>query len=117
VRLCAGPMIRPMHCAAIPHITAVDEGVRWLDCGEMPGHDNRVYLSDVAVRQAMSLLGYASPLEVEELERRLIEAQAEAEELAGRLEVAERALQAVDALESADFRARKRPGRPPKVPA
>lgn len=117
MRVCAGPAIRPMHCAAIPHITGIDEGVRWLDCGEMPGFDNRVYLSDVAVRQAMSLLGYASPLEVEELHRELFEAREYADQLADRLQIAERALQAVDALESADFRARKRPGRPPKVAA
>lgn len=115
MRLCGGPTVRPARCAALPHVNAHTPGdVRWLACTEMPGFDNFVYLSDVAVRQAMSLLGYKTPVEVEGIEQELAQLRAECEEMRERLMVAESFVQAVDTIESADFRARRKPGRPRK---
>lgn len=58
MREVARPNIKPQHCAAIPHITSVTEGMRWVDTGaEMPGFDNHVYLSEQAIREAGQVLG------------------------------------------------------------
>lgn len=109
MRLCDRPVIKPMHCAAIPFLGQTAENVAWIDTGsEMPGFDNHVYLSDVAIRQCMSLLKYPSVQEFEEERRLRIEAEDALVALAAKLEQAERELGAVDALESAGFVKRSR---------
>lgn len=109
MRLCERPVIKPQHCAAVPFLGQTAENVAWIDTGsEMPGFDNHVYLSDVAVRQCMSLFGFPSPVEFEEERRLRIEAEDALVALAAKLEQAERELQAVDALESAGFVKRTR---------
>lgn len=109
MRRCDRPVIKPMHCAAIPFLGQTAENVQWIDTGsEMPGFDNHVYLSDVAVRQCMSLFGYPSVQEFEEERRLRIEAEDALVALAAKLETAEAELAAVDALESAGFVKRTR---------
>lgn len=109
MRRCDRPVIKPMHCAAIPFLGQTAENVAWIDTGsEMPGFDNHVYLSDVAVRQAMSLFGYPSVQEFEEERRLRIEAEDALLALDKRLEAAERELAAIDALESRGYTTRRR---------
>jgi hypothetical protein len=99
-----------MHCAAIPFIGQCAESETWIDTGsEMPGFDNHVYLSATAVRQGMSLLGYPSPLEFEEMRKRALEAEDLALELDGKLTELERELAAFETLESAGRAQRRKP--------
>lgn len=112
MRLCDKPVIFPAHCAAIPFLGPCAENVAWIDTGSnMPGFDSHVYLSDVAVRQAMVLFGYPSPLEFKEERRLRIEAEEALVSLAEKFTEMERELQAIDALESAGFTKRVKQSR------
>ena len=117
MRLVDKPTIAPAHCAAIPFLGPTSETTRWIDTGsEMVGWDGRVYLSDVAVRQCMSLFGFPSPGEYEQAVAERDAIRAELEALKVETRQIRRELDAIDVLESADFTRRKKPGRPPKVP-
>ena len=95
------PAIRPMHCAAIPFLGQTAEGERWIDTGsEMPGFDNHVYLSATAVRQCMSILGYTSPAEVEELRKALEDAEETAMGLLDQLKESKAALAASEVVQA-----------------
>lgn len=89
MRVVDRPAFRPQHCAAIPFIgPASHPDVRWVDTGaEMPGFDNHVFLSDVAVEQAALALGYPTPAAYEALQAELVETlkawQTAQEELVG----------------------------------
>lgn len=79
----------------------------------MPGFDNRVYVSDIGCRELMRVFGFATPEQHAETvqERDLLRAdlattQAELADLKERFD-------AIDVLASADFVARKKPGRKP----
>lgn len=77
MRLVAELWKTPKRCAAVPHIDPVSTPTaRFIDTGSvLPGWDQHVYLSDVAVRQAMSILEYPTPLEFEAMQQRAIEAE------------------------------------------
>ena len=91
--------MRPARCAGIAHINPVDHPEeRWLDCGEMPGYDNHVYLSETAVRQAMVHFGFLTPLEVAEIIRLKDEAEEALIERHQELLAAEAELAAIDLL-------------------
>lgn len=113
------PWKTPGRCAIVAHVDPVTvPTARWLDTeGLLSGWDQHVYLSDVGVRQAMSVLGYPTPIEVEALEAQLDEAIELAETFKAERDEARRELQAIDALESADWSRRKRPGPKPKAVA
>lgn len=116
MRIVDRPVMAPMHCAAIPFLGQTAENVRWVDTGvELTGWDGRVYLSDVAVRQCMELFGYDGPLAVEVLRAELEATQAELAVARAERERLQATLDAVDTLESADYRRRHKPGRPPKA--
>jgi hypothetical protein len=110
------PVKRPMHCAALPYVGQSNRGERWVDTGsELPGgFDNHVYLSGSAVRAAMDALGWPTPGEFREMraERDLLAEQlAQAQEELAELR---KLRDGIDVIESAGFRARRKPGRPPK---
>lgn len=65
--------MRPHHCAAIPFRGQTAEGERWIDCQvETAGPEERVYLSETAVREAARLFKHPDIAEhvgaLEELE-------------------------------------------------
>ena len=110
--------IRPMRCAVCPSIGQshlegfIDTGAEMLPAAV----EQRVYVSVAAVRELNRVLGWPTPTAHEAL-------QAERDELAKRLEDAETDLKetqqfmdAIDVIESRDFRARRKPGRPKKQP-
>lgn len=113
MRIVERPAHRPQRCAVLPQIGATHNGV-WVDTGSelIGGFDNRVYVSDVAVGELAKLMGYVSRGQHQsllgELEKtkRLLEVA-----LHERAEM-ERKLEAIDVIESAGFRSRKKPGRP-----
>lgn len=101
MNICGTPWLRPARCAAIPHINPVTHpATRWIDCGEMVGHDNHIYLSDVGVREAMRLFGFATPDEVAELTRLKDEAEDALIARHQELLAAEAELEAIDLLTS-----------------
>lgn len=116
MRLVDRATIKPMRCAALPQIGSThDRG--FIDTGsEMPGlgdqWDNHIYVSVVAVEEMSRLIGGGTPGDLAERDARIAELEARVTDLEGELERAEAILDSIDALESADFRARRKTGRP-----
>jgi hypothetical protein len=112
MRLVDSAPIRPGRCAVLPQIAGTHpQG--FIDTGsEMPGFDNHVYVSVVAVEQMARLLGWPSPAEQHDLAEAKRSLEAELTRVREELAEADRVLQAIDTLESRDFRARRKPGRP-----
>lgn len=81
----------------------------------LPGWDPEIVISVQAVEEMVRQLGWPTVQEhadaVAELERAL----ARVEHLEADLTEANRIVDAIDAIESADFRARKKAGRPKKI--
>ncbi len=66
MRLVDKPTLRPQHCAAIVHVTPFTD-TRWVDTGtNFDAVDGRVYLSELAIRQAAQLFGFPTPAEYNE---------------------------------------------------
>lgn len=76
--------------------------------------DPHIYLSVVAIREMAALVGLPSREELESVVGERDRLARELEECRAALDAAERLVEAVDVLESRDFRARKKPGRPRK---
>jgi hypothetical protein len=114
VRLVDRPVLRPSHCAVFPFRAEDPDG--FVDTGsELPGFDNRVYVSAAAVREMAKLLGFPSPEEHSRVLGELERLRGEVERLEGEVREYDRRFEAIDVLESADFRARRRVGRPRKA--
>lgn len=104
--------IRPGRCAVIPTIPGnhVDG---FFDTGsEMPGFDNHIYVSLVAVREMARKLNWVSPETYQEALDQVAALERQIKDLEADLLEADKFASAVDVLESRDFRARKKPGRP-----
>lgn len=110
MRVIDSPWKTPARCIVVPHITQQTPNIIWIDTNaEIPGgpRDNHVYVSDVAVRQMMTTLGYKSPREFDDMERRALEAEEAAIGLLEKLEAAEETLAAIGLLEEAGVVKRK----------
>lgn len=102
-----------MHCAALPYVGQTHPHAQWIDTGsELPGFDNHVYLSSLAVEEAARLLGFVSAGEHRALRLECDELRSRVEQLEVELVEKNRHLDAIDLLESKGFTARKKPGRP-----
>lgn len=105
--------VRPARCAAIPFIGGNDE-LGYIDTGsELDGFDNHVYISVRAVHEMANMIGRPTREQFQEVvesnihfSQRLDEVTRERDELLARFD-------AIDVIESADFRARKKTGRKP----
>lgn len=108
--------IRPNRCAAIPFIGGNDPD-GYIDTGsELDGFDNHVFISVKAVHEMATLIGRPTVAQFREVvssniafSERLHALTAERDELLERFA-------AIDVIESADFRARKKTGRKAGVP-
>lgn len=115
MRLVERAVTRPMHCAVFPTLGAA-HGKGYIDPGtELPGFDNHVYVSVEAVEQMAEFIGFpsreahaAALARADDLERKVADLEADLRE-------ADKFAEAVDVLESRDFRARRKPGRPKKT--
>lgn len=92
--------MRPFHCAAIPFRGQTAEGERWVDCQvETAGPEERVYLSETAVREAARALGHPSIAEhvqrLEEMDTLIVSLQVALERI-GELEMLLGALEIVN---------------------
>lgn len=106
--------LKPHHCAVNPHLGSEPVGGLW-DTGmdlQGPGsHIHRVYIAAATVEDRARAQGWISPSEAALManeNRHLAEQLAQATE---ELDAMETVVNAIDVIESADFRARKRPGR------
>jgi hypothetical protein len=113
VRLTDKPYFTPFRCAAIPYVGQTHENTRWIDTGEELDREH-IYLSEHAIREACKLLGWASPEEHVALQHHAAELAGRVAELEDQLTEAERFADAIDVIESKQFRARKKTGRPKK---
>jgi regulator of replication initiation timing len=90
---------------------------RWLDGGDIgaPPFEEHVYIHEASLREAArEMLGWSSPSEVQALQRQVSELREECGVLALELSEMRKRWDALDVIESEGFRARKKPGRPPK---
>lgn len=107
-------VVKPHRCAVIPFIGTHDD-LGFIDTGsEMDGFDNHVYVSVRAVHEMARLLGLPSRDEYNQLVLEANQTARQLEQTTADLREARRHLDAIDALESADFRTRRRVGRPRK---
>jgi len=118
MRWVAEAVTKPQRCAVLPHVGRTHP-LGFFDTGsEMPGKgdqwDNHIYVSVVAAQLMAVEMGWASPESVDELKAEIDRLKGENERLEEELNAAEVVLSAIDTLESRDFRARKKPGRPSK---
>lgn len=117
MRLVASCPVKPGRCAVLPQLGGthrdgyVDSGSEMLGGGD-GSHDQRVYVSVVAVRQLAGLIGWADPSGLQE---ELATARADLEQALADLARATAHLDAIDVLESEGFQRRRRPGRPKKA--
>jgi hypothetical protein len=118
LRLISGHEVnrRPHRCAVIPYIGPTS-GHRFVDTGMDIDDWHHVYVSEPAVRQMAELVGMVPRGEVKARDTRIAELEEQVGRLVAAVETAERFRQAVDVIESADFRARKKAGRPKEVPS
>lgn len=79
-----------------------------------PWVDPHVYVRQDVVREAGKLLGLVEASELEKAEARIAELEGQVASLNEENLELSRFAEAVDVLESKDFRARKKPGRPKK---
>jgi len=111
--------IRPHRCAVIPFVGSNDpEG--YIDTGsEMDGFDNHVYVSTKAVREMARLIGLPTKAEYNALVTEANDTARTLEATLSQLQEARRELDAIDVIESGDYREfkrKKRTGRPPGRP-
>lgn len=111
------PKWPPRVCAVTGWGPALANG-RLLDTGATSQTGERIYLSDAAMEQIAPHFSLVPQAELEQAYEEARNAQAVAEALAGELDQAREALQAVHVLESAAaFKARKKPGPKKRVAA
>jgi hypothetical protein len=112
VRRCDKPNFAPYKCAAT---LRGEDREGWIDTGiQLTGFDPHVYLSFAAVKTAAHLVGFADPAPLHD---RIAELERENADLQLQLREADKLVDAIDVFESAGFRARKKPGRPPSKAA
>jgi len=116
------PPMHPHRCGVLPQLVnvAVDPNTRYVDTDIdhdiLGGLRERLYVSETAVKEMARVLGH--PTNAEHI-RVLAENEAlktEIADLREEMKEYDRRFQAIDILESADFRARRKVGRPKSTP-
>lgn len=114
------PPYPPHRCAVLRYRNGTDPEGRFIDTGvdfEVGAGYERLYLSELAVREMSELFGHPTAdehtltqAENEALRARVADLEADIKEY-------DRRFTAIDVLESSDFRARRKAGRPPRAKA
>lgn len=101
----------PQRCSVIPYI-GPSSGHRFIDTGQDIDQFHRLYISEPAAREMAEMVGMVPRGELKQAQAEITRLLAEREQLKAEVRELERVTQAIDVLESKDFRARKKPGRP-----
>ena len=108
--------IRPNHCVIYPSLGA-SHPKGYFQGVDLPGFDNKGYVSVHAVEEMALALGWERPGQQEAYDAVLAEKDAEIAALRDELGRAQAKLEAVYVLKQAGFQAQRKPGRPPKEKA
>jgi hypothetical protein len=107
----------PSRCAVLPQI-GIEHPLGYIDTGSELGHgdqwDQHVYVSIVALREMCKLMGWPLPEEADEMRTRLEQLEAVLDDTIAERDALKAKFGAIDMLASEGFRARNKPGRPPK---
>lgn len=107
--------LKPHHCAVNPHLGSEPHKGLW-DTGQDlqgPGsHIHRVYVAVSTVEDLAHRQGWVSPEEFAHMAEENRVLAASLAEATAELDAMESVVDAIDVIESADFRSRKRPGKP-----
>lgn len=107
------PSMAPSTCAVLLIGQSMDTG--WIDTGtNLKGLDPRVYISLKGARAVAEFIGWTDPDSRDELDAVVLEHQALIADLQEQLAEADKYISAIDTLEGAGFRQRKKTGRPRK---
>lgn len=121
MRLVQHPGLAPHRCAVLPYLGASNSAGFFDSEQELgpPGARvrDRVYVSFEAVCEMARLLGWVGPSVVKAKDADLASKQARIDQLEAELREADRFSQAIDVIESKDFRARQKRGPKPKKEA
>jgi hypothetical protein len=103
------------HCVLDASVKRATPG-RWYRGATVgpPGFEDPCYAHESSVMDLARQLGWVSPYQSRLKDEQIDALKAEAAALTGELQDARRRLEAVDVIESAGFRARKKAGRPAK---
>ena len=113
------PPYPPHRCAVFTYRNGTDPETRFIDTGvdfEVGAGFERLYLSEAAVKDMSREFGHPSADEHATALAENAALKARLEDLEADMKEYDRRFQAIDILESADFRARRKAGRPPKQP-
>lgn len=114
MRFSARADIRPHQCFVFPSLGAA-HAKGYIDPGnELTCIDPHPYLSVEAVEQCAQFIGYPTREEHAQALEDVASLRAELEQCKAALDSAERIIESIDVIESRDFRARKKTGRPKK---
>lgn len=110
--------LSPHHCAVFPHLGQAhrdgyfDTGIDLPGPG-LPPHNklHRIYASVAAVGEMARKLDWIPPEEVEVLRAEVRDLQGQLSEALERADAAEAVVDSIDVIESAAFRARRKPGK------
>lgn len=106
--------MQPHKCFVFPHL-GNNHRKGYIDPGNnLVCIDPHPYLSVEAVEQCAQFIGYPSKAEHEAAVARVAQLERELDDARTALAEADRLIEAIDVIESRDFRARKKPGRPRK---
>lgn len=110
-------VLAPQRCAVLPYV-GPSRGCRFIDTGAhlTDGFHDRVYVSETAVLEMARMLGLPAKGEYREAKDRVQALEAQLTRANAELVDLREKFNAIDVLASADFRARKKPGRT-KAPA
>lgn len=115
MRIVAKAQQRPNCCCVFPHIGSAQPEGYFQTGSTLPGPgawDHEVYVSVVAVKEMARELGWISDPEAGVLRDEIAQLQSDLAEVTERADAAEAVVDAIDVIESAEFKARKRAGRP-----
>lgn len=103
---------RPSRCAVLPYIGQGHEK-GYIDTGsELPGFDNHVYVSVVAVEEMARLIGWTSPQQREELDAQVEDLERDLKVAQDQLAEMDAELSAIDVLKNRGYTPAKSAGRP-----
>lgn len=105
------PLAPPHTCCVIPGRGKAMEPRGFFECGDLVGIDPRVYVSWAGAEVLAEKIGWVSGETYEQAKEAIADLEGRVEELEAQLSEQDAVIDAIDTIESADFRARRKPGK------